>query len=111
MGTLGKEIEISKEAELKNSVSVGPGVLETTENVPLKIIWIPKSHQASHLIDWENYSKLLHKMWTDMKEKAILTVIYSRIYEFLISLFTSLNNLQGNLVIVDRDAGIEEMCF
>ena len=44
METLGKEIETSKEAELKNSVSVGTGILETTENVPLKIIWIPKSH-------------------------------------------------------------------
>ena len=44
METLGKEIETSKETELKNSVSVGTGILETTENVPLKIIWIPKSH-------------------------------------------------------------------
>lgn len=71
METLGKEIETSKEAELKNSVSVGTGILETTENVPLKIIWIPKSHQASHFKDWENYKKWLHKMWTDMKGKAI----------------------------------------
>ena len=41
---LGKVIELSKEAELKNSIPVGTGILETTENIPLKIIWIPKSH-------------------------------------------------------------------
>lgn len=51
-------------------------------------------------------------MDVDRYERESNTISHKILKNLWISyLFTSLNNLQGNLVIVDRDAGIEEMCF